>query len=168
MPLPESEQVISEALKEHYMLVSKAPPQSGAQQKAVLRMARKASNGKELLLVMRAAVGVFPPGAGLQESELCSMVTARMMELGTLDQLLDYASRYSVDPASAVPYVHRMFQLGEGNSDPRVWRRIGLTASRLDLDDLARHAQAKVDQLAGRKAVPVANSDRVSGSPPGQ
>ena len=78
------------------MAASAAAPQSVAQQKVILRMAEKASNGKELLLVMRAAVGVFPAGAGSQEqraeSPVRSIVTAKMMELGTLDQLIEYAT----------------------------------------------------------------------------
>ena len=115
-PVPEAEQVVSASLKELYMAASAAAPQSAAQQKVILRMAEKASNGKELLLVMRAAVGVFPAGAGPQEqraeSQVRSIVTAKMMELGTLDQLIEYATEYSVDPESARPFVQRMFQLG--------------------------------------------------------
>ena len=66
-PVPEAEQVVSAGLKELYMAASVAAPQSPAQQKVILRMAEKASNGKELLLVMRAAVGVFPANAETQE-----------------------------------------------------------------------------------------------------
>ena len=66
-PVPEAEQVVSAAMKELYMAASAAAPQSPAQQKVILQMAEKASNGKELLLVMRAAVGVFPAGTGPQE-----------------------------------------------------------------------------------------------------
>jgi len=62
-PVPEAEQVIGTTLKELYIAASAAAPQSPAQQKVILRMAEKASNGEELLLVMRAAVGVFPAGA---------------------------------------------------------------------------------------------------------
>ena len=54
-------------MKELYMAASTAAPQSPAQQKVILQMAEKASNGKELLLVMRAAVGVFPAGTASQE-----------------------------------------------------------------------------------------------------
>ena len=83
VPAPEAEQVVSAALKKLYMTASAAPPQSAAQQKVILQMAEKASNGKELLLVMRAAVGVFPPGTGSQEpsaeSKVRSIVTAKMM-----------------------------------------------------------------------------------------
>ena len=68
-PAPEAEQVVSAALKKLYMAASAAAPQSPAQQKVILEMAEKASNGKELLLVMRAAVGVFPAATGSQESE---------------------------------------------------------------------------------------------------
>ena len=64
VPVPEAEQVVSADLKELYMAASAAAPQSVAQQKVIRRMAEKASNGKELMLVMRAAVGVFPAGSG--------------------------------------------------------------------------------------------------------
>ena len=153
-PVPEAEQEIGADLKELYMAASVAAPQSPAQQKVILRMAEKASNGKELLLVMRAAVGVFPAGAGSQEqraeSQVRSIVTAKMMELGTLDQLIEYATQYPVDPESARPFVQRMFQLGDEKSDPRVWYRIRAAASRLKVGDLERQAQARGDQLAGR------------------
>jgi hypothetical protein len=150
----ESEQVVSEALKELYMAASAAPPQSLQQQKVILRMAQKASNGKELLLVMRAAVGVFPSGDGAQEqqaeSQLRSTVTAKMMELATLDQLIEYAAQYSVDPGSARAFVQRMFQLGNENSDPHVWHRIRVAAFHLKVSDLERQAQARRDELAAR------------------
>ena len=153
-PVPEAEQVVGAGLKELYMAASAAAPQSPAQQKVILRMAEKASNGKELLLTMRAAVGVFPAGTGSQEqraeSQVRSIVTAKMMELGTLDQLIEYATEYSVNPESARPFVQRMFQLGDENSDPRVWYRIRVTAFRLKVGDLVRQAQTRGDQLAGR------------------
>jgi hypothetical protein len=151
MPVPESEQVVGAAVKDLYMAASAAAPQSAAQQKVILRMAEKASSGKELLLVMRAAEGVFPAGAGSPEqraeSQVRSIVTAKMMELGTLDQLIEYATQYSVDPESARPFVQRMFQLGDGNTNPREWYLIRATAFRLKVDDLARRAQARGDQL---------------------
>jgi hypothetical protein len=50
-----------------------------------------------------------------------SIVTAKMIELGTLDQLIEYATQYSVNPESARPFVQRIFQLGGRNSDSRVW-----------------------------------------------
>jgi hypothetical protein len=53
-PTPEAEQVISDSIKQLYMDVSTSPPQSAGQQKLILRMAEKASKGKELLLVRRA------------------------------------------------------------------------------------------------------------------
>jgi hypothetical protein len=153
-PVPEAEQVVGANLKELYMAASAAAPQSPAQQKVILRMAEKASNGKELLLAMRAAVGVFPSGAGPQdqsaESHVRSIVTAKMMELGTLDQLIEYATEYSVNPESTRPFVERMFQLGNENSDPREWYLIRATAFRLKEVDLGRQAQARGDQLAAR------------------
>jgi hypothetical protein len=153
-PVPEAEQVVSAALKQLYMAASAASPQSPAQQKVILQMAEKASNGKELLLVMRAAVGVFPAGTGSQEqsaeNRVRSIVTAKMMGLGTLDQLIEYAMQYSVSPESARPFVERMFQLGGEKSDSRVWYRIRVAASRLKVGDLERQAQIRGDQLAGR------------------
>jgi hypothetical protein len=154
VPQPEAEQVVSAALKKLYMAAAAATPQSQAQQNVILQMAEKASNGKELLLVMRAAVGAFPAGTGSQEhpaeSHMRSMVTAKMRELGTLNQLIEYATQYSVNPESARPFVQRMFQLAEGNSDSRVWYRIRIVASHWKLGDLERQAQARGDQLAGR------------------
>jgi hypothetical protein len=154
VPQPEAEQVVSAALKKLYMAAAAATPQSPAQQGVILQMAEKASNGKELLLTARAAVGAFPAGTGSQElpaeSHMRSIVTAKMMELGTLDQLIEYATQYTVSPESARPFVQRMFQLGEWNSDSRVWYRVGIVASRLKLGDLDRQARARGDQLAGR------------------
>ena len=153
-PVPGTEQVVSAALKELYMAAAAAPPQSPAQQKVILQMAEKASNGKELLLAMRAGAGTFPAGAGSQEhpaeSRVRSIVTAKMIELGTLDQMIEYAAQYSVNPETARPYVQRMFQLGDQSSDPRVWYGIRVTAARLKVGDLERQAQGKGDQLAGR------------------
>jgi hypothetical protein len=154
VPQPEAEQVVSAALKKLYMAAAAAAPQSTAQQKVILQMAEKASNGKELLLTARAAAGTFPAGTGSQEypaeSQVRSIVTAKIIELGTLDQLIDYATQYSVNPESARPFVQRMFQLGDRNSDPRVWYRIRIVASHWKLGDLERQAQARGDQLAGR------------------
>jgi hypothetical protein len=153
-PVPEAEQVVSPVLKRLYMAASGAAPQSPAQQNVILRMAEKASNGKELLLVMRAAVGVFPAGTESQgqraESQMRSIVTAKMMELGTLDQLIEYAMQYSIKPDSARPFVQRMFQLGDNSSEPRVWYRIRVAAFHLKVGDLEQQARARGDQLAGR------------------
>jgi len=149
-PVPETEQVVGSSLKDLYMAASKAPSQSAAQRKVILQMAAKASNGKELLLVARAAIGAFPANAEPEEIQVRSIVTAKMMKLGTLDQLIDYATRYPVDAQSARPFVERMFQLGEGNSNPREWYRIRVVALRLKVGDLERQAQGRGDQLAGR------------------
>jgi len=153
-PVPETEQVVSADLKALYMAASGAVPQSVAQQQVILRMAEKASNGKELLLVMRAAAGVFPASSGSREqpaeSQMRSIVTAKMMKLGTLDQLIEYTTQYSVNPESARPLVQRMFQLGGEQPDPRVWHRIGVAAFHLKVGDLERQAQTRGDQLAGR------------------
>jgi hypothetical protein len=153
-PVPETGQVVGAAMKELYLAASVAAPQSPAQQKIILRMADKASNGKELLLVMRAAIGVFPASAAGQEqsveSQVRSIVTAKMMRFATLDQLIEYATQYSVGPESGRPFVQRMFQLGDENSDPRVWYRIRAAAFRLKVGDLQQQAQVRADQLAGR------------------
>ena len=149
-PTPEADQEISEALKNLYMAASAAPPQSAQQQKIILQMAEKASNGKELLLVMRASDGVFRPADSAREQQVESLLTAKMMELATLDQLIDYEAKHAVETESARPYVQRMFDLGDGNSDPRVWYRIRAAALHLKVEDLERQAQVRADQLAGR------------------
>jgi hypothetical protein len=154
-PIPEAEQMVGEAMKELYMAASAAAPQSPAQQKVILKMAQEASNGKELLLAMRAAVGVFPADAASAERhtehQVRSIVSAKMMELGTLDQLIEYATQYSVDPATARPFVQRMFRLAQERSEARDWYRIKAAAFHLKLGDLERQAQSRADQLvAGR------------------
>jgi hypothetical protein len=153
-PTPESEQVIGSASKDLYMKASMAPPHSAEQQKLILKMAQEASNGKELLLVMRAADGVFPsaaaPGQQSVESQVRSTVTAKMIELATLDQLTDYAVEYPVDQEHTRRCVERMFELGGNASDARAWYRIKAAAFHLGLSDLERQAQAKGDQLASR------------------
>jgi hypothetical protein len=146
-PLPESEQIISNRIKDLYMAASAAPQRSAEQRKLILRMADKSSNGKELMLTMRAAAGVFATGA---DDAIEPAVTAKMMQVGTLDQLSDYAKEYPVSSERARPYVQRMFQLGESQTDPRVWQRIRAAAARLKLPDLERQAQDKADQLAAR------------------
>jgi hypothetical protein len=128
------------------MAASAAAPQSSAQQKLIVTMAEKASNGKELLLVMRAAEGVFPDGG----SPVLKIVTDKVMQTATLDQMVDFAKKYPVDPSSARGYVQRMFELAEGSSDPGAWYRVRTTASRLKLSDLEAQAQAKRDELASR------------------
>jgi len=136
------------------MTASAAPPQSFEQQKVILRMVEKASNGKELLLTMRAWVGVFPSGGDSPEApgarQVCSTVTAKMMKLATLDQLLDYAAQYPVDPLRVRRFVERMFQLADGDPDPHVWHRIRAAAYHLKVTDLERRAQARAGERAGR------------------
>jgi hypothetical protein len=153
-PVPETEQAVSGSMKDLYMAASAAVPQSPEQQKIILQMAKRASNGKELLLTMRAAEGVFPalpgPGEPGVESQMRSLVTARMIQLGTLDQLIECATQYTLDPDGARPFVQRMFQLGGDNANPRVWYRIRVAAYRLKVGDLGQQAQARGDQLAGR------------------
>jgi hypothetical protein len=149
-PLPEKEQVVDANLKDLYMAASAAPPQSAAQQRVILKMAQRAANGKELLLAMRAAIGVFPANADSEEARVHAIVTAKMIELGTLDQMLEYATRYPVDPQSARPFVERMFQLADANTNPREWYRIRVIARRFKLNDLEGQALARGNQLAGR------------------
>jgi hypothetical protein len=154
VPTPEPEQVIRESLKELYMAASAAAPQSTEQQKLILRMAKSASNGKELLLVMRAAVGVFPTDTSSPDqsaaNQVRSTLTAKMIQVATLGQLGEFEGRYSVDPSSARPFVQRMIQLAGDNSDPHVWYRIRLVAAHLKLSDLESQAQARGDELARR------------------
>lgn len=153
-PAPEEEQVISEAMKELYMAASTAPAQTPQQQKLILRMAQTASNGKELLMVMRAAMGVFPsaPVAAQQtlESQLRSIVTDKMMRFGTLDQMIDYAKLYPVDEKHARSFVQRTFELGNDAKDARIWHRIRSMAFHLKEPDLEQQAQARADQLTPR------------------
>jgi len=153
-PTPESEQIVSGGLKELYMRVSTAPPHSPQQLELILNMAREAANGKELLLVMRAAEGVFasaaasPPGA--VENQVHSTVTAKMMQFATLEQLIDYAVEYPVDAEHARRFAERLFELGNATSDARVWYRIKAAAYHLGVNDLERQAQARADDLASR------------------
>jgi len=154
LPSPEAEQVISDSLKHLYMAASTAPRQSIEQQKLILRMAQKASNGKELLLVMRAAVGVFPSvsESRLQsvESQVRSLVTEKMMRVATLDQMIDYAKLYPVDADHSRRFIQRMFELGNAISDARVWYGIRAAAFQLKEPALEHQAQAKADQLSQR------------------
>lgn len=151
-PVPEAEQVIGSTLKDLYMSASLAPQHSAQQQKLILSMAQKASNGKELLMVMRAAMGVFPAGAVASdrnvEGQVQSIVTGKMMQCATLEQMIDYAGAYPVDPEQAHRFVERMFGLSDDNSDARIWYRIKATAVRLGVKDLGQQAQARVDRLA--------------------
>ena len=143
----ESQQVISESMKTLYMACSGAPPQSQKQQQLVVSMAEKASNGKELLLVMRAGVGAFPNG---QESRVRSIVAAKMMRVATLSQLIEYSRLYYVNPEDARPFAERMFQLADQSRDPQIWYGITVAAYHLKVRDLERQAKAKRDELASK------------------
>ena len=152
-PLPETEQVVSEELKEMYMAASAAPRQSPEQQRLFLRMAQKAANGKEVLLVMRATQGVYTGSAGAAnsvENQVVSLTTNKIMQCGTLEQLVDYARLYSVDRGHAHAYLQRMFVLGTGSEDPRVWYEIRSVAFRLKEAELEQQALAKATQLSSR------------------
>lgn len=136
------------------MACSAAPPRSAEQQKLLLKMARKASNGKELLLAMRAAEGVFSadasaPGSAT-ESRFRGMVASKMIQLGSLDELIEYTMRYSINPEDARPFVQRMLQLAADNRDPRIWSRIQRGAVQWKVADLAVQAGNKRKDLIGR------------------
>jgi hypothetical protein len=149
----DSNQAISPALKELYMASSAAPPGSQAQQKTILQMAEKASNGRELLLVMRASIGVFPADGKspepLTERRLRSIVAAKMMKSAPLDQLIEYARNYSINQEDARPFLERMFQLAGRSLDPSTWYRIKRAALNFRVADLAQQAQARGDRLTG-------------------
>lgn len=144
--IPESQQVISESLKQLYMACSAAPAKSDAQQKLVLNMAEKASNGKELMLAMRAGVGVFPPGQST-EHRVRAMVAAKMMRVATLGQLTSYAMLYAVNREDERPFAERIFQLAGQDPDPRIWYRIKVAVHHLNVGDLEQQAQVKADRL---------------------
>jgi hypothetical protein len=139
--VPESQQIVSAEIKNLYMSVSAAAPRSPEQQKLVAQMADKSSNAKELLLTMRALDGVISGDEAA--APVCATVTSKMMQVATLDQLSDYATRFEVDPTQARPYVERMFQLASKGTDSRAWHRIRLTAAHLRQPDLARAAAAR-------------------------
>lgn len=152
-PTPEAKQVISDRIKQLYVDVSTSPPQSAEQQKLTLRMAERASNAKELLLVRRAADGVFPAGGAAEtdiEKQVRSTVTGKMIRCATLEQLLNYAVGYPADAADTRALVARMFDLGRESPDARVWYRIRATAFHLRLKDLAQQAEARGDALSAR------------------
>ena len=132
------------------MASSVAAPQSAAQQKLILQMAQRASNGKEVLLALRAAAGVFSAAAAGRGSEarVRAVATAKMMSMGTLDQLIEYAMSYPVDAQSTRPFIERIFSLADSQTDARTWYRIKMAAFHLKVGDLERQAQAKGDQLA--------------------
>jgi hypothetical protein len=151
VPKPESEQVVRDEVKDLYMKASVAPRQSKEQQRLISKMAREAANGKELLLVMRAAEGVFPSGAAsAEQTQVYATVTTKMIEAATLDQLIDYAAQYPVDSAQARRFADRMLELGNRSDDARVWYRIRAAAYHLGLSDLQHQAQARAEQLAPR------------------
>ena len=151
-PTPEPQQVVSDAVKDLYMHVSTAPRQSPEQQKLILRMAQRASNPKELFLVMRAATGVFPAAAGSPEQDIegqvRSTVTGKMMKWATLGQLIDYAGAYPAEAGDGRALIERIFVLAKDSSEARVWHRIRAAAFHLRVKDLERQAQVRADALA--------------------
>ena len=152
-PTPEAKQVISDRIKRLYMDVSTSPPQSAGQQKLILRMAERASNAKELLLVRRAADGVFSAGGAAEtdiEKQVRSTVTGKMIRCATLGQLLNYAAGYPADAADTRALVARLFDLGRETPGVRVWYRIRVAAFHLRQKDLAQQAEARGDALSAR------------------
>lgn len=121
-------------------------------------MVEEASNGKELLLALRAGVGVFPEqpdtAARKLEHRLRAVSAAKMMRFGTLGQLIACALQYPVNQEDAQPYVQRMFRLAAGVRDAGEWHRLELAAFHLNAGDYARQAHAKGDLLAGRQENP--------------
>lgn len=146
--------IISESVKDLYMACSAARPRSASQQKLLLEMAHEASNGKELLLVMRAAEGVFPAQAAPQEVKaerhLRGMVASKMIKSAGLDELIEYAMKYSINPEDGRPFVQRMLQLAVENPDPRIWSRIQRAAVQWNVTDLALQAEATQKELTGK------------------
>lgn len=151
-PTPEPEQVVGDAVKDLYMHVSMAPRQSREQQTLILRMAQRASNAKELFLVMRASAGVFPAGdspAGQEvQRQVQSTVTGKMLKWATLSQLIDYATAYPADGGDGRVLIERIFELGKDTTDARVWHRIRAAAFHLRINDLERQAQVRADALS--------------------
>jgi hypothetical protein len=147
-PVPESEQVISRPIKDLYMAAGAAVPQSEVQQKLIADMADRASNAKELLLAMRAAVGVLPLDAasppGSLTSRVRATVTGKMIAVATLNQLSEFATQYSVDPVQARAFVERMLQLAGKDPDARFLHRIRMVASHFGLQDLEQQAQLRL------------------------
>ena len=150
-PIPESSQVISDSLAQLYMQCSTAPPHSPAQQHLVIVMADKASNGKELLMVMRADLGVFPPGDP-NETRVRHTVETKMMKVGTLNQLIEYADLYPVNPEDERPFAQHIFVLAGNDQDPGTWYRVKAAEHHLKVGDLEEQAQAKGDQLRAGNA----------------
>ena len=140
-PVPESQQIISAEIKNLYMSVSAAAPHSPEQQELVTQMVDRSTSAKELLLTMRAVDGVFSSDEAV--APVRATVTSKMMQVATLDQLSDYATRFGVDPTQARAYVERMFQLASEVTDSRAWHRIRLTAAHLRQADLERAAAAR-------------------------
>lgn len=133
------------------MAVSAAPPRSPEQQTLILKMARQAANGKELLLVMRAAVGVFPSGQPSEaEMQVHSLVLPKMLQVATLDQLVEFAGAHPVDAQYSRRLVQRMFDLGNGARDARTWYRIQTAAYHLGVRDMEQQAQENGDRLKAR------------------
>jgi hypothetical protein len=153
-PAPEAEQVVREEMKHLYVAASAAGPHSSERQHLIQRTAEQASNGKELLLVMQAGLGPYPSEPGVQEnpadSQVRAAVTAKTIELATLDQLIVYAKQYAVHPASARLLIQRMFQLANGSPEPGSWARVREAGILLGENDLEQQAEARASQRIRR------------------
>ena len=149
-----AQQAVSPQVANLYMAVGAAPRYSRRQQDLLRQMATDASNGKELLMVMRAEAGVFRSEQNaedqLAEHRIRSTVAAKMMQVAALEQLTEYAMRYPVNPEDARPLAQRMLDLAGSSSDPRVWYQIVRAAKAMRVHDLAQQAQTKGDLVAGR------------------
>jgi len=151
----ESAQAVRDSVKAAYMDVSAVSPHSVAQQKLLLKMAQESTNGAELLLTLRAAVGVFPqgPNAGMQgtERQFRAIIGDKLIKVGTLDQLIECVMRYQINQADGQPFIERMFRLADQVHDARVWDRIRLAALHLNASDMAQQAQLRIDLLSGKQ-----------------
>jgi len=154
----ESAQTIRDSVKALYMEASAATPHSVAQQKLLLKMAQESLSGAELLLTLRAAVGVFPPGPDAEtqraERQLRAIIADKLIKAGTLDQLIECAMRYPINQQDAQPFVQRIWRLADQVHDARVWDRIRLAAFHLNARDMAQQAQLRIDLLSGRQEKP--------------
>jgi hypothetical protein len=85
------------------------------------------------------------------EARFRSIVAAKMMRFATLNQMFEFARRYSVNPEDARLFTQRMFHLASQNPDPQIWYGIRVAAYQLKVGDLEQQAQAKGDELAANR-----------------
>jgi hypothetical protein len=147
-------QSIGPEMKRLYMACSAAPRQSPQQQKLVRQMAETASNGQELLMTMRASIGVFPGDAAAsvqkEEHAVRSLVAAKLIKAGNLEELTQFAVQYTVNREDSRPLVERMFELASANRDPAQWQQVARAARGVSALDLAQQALAQREALTHR------------------